>query len=217
MKKIITTLACLSFLINSIHAQEGTNKTDFRDRILFGVKLGINYSNVYDTQGAAFTANPKLGMAGGIFLAIPFTTFFGLQPEALISQRGFQASGNILGAPYNVSRTSTYFDLPLFLSFKPSEFFTLLAGPQFSYLMKQTDIFTNGVTSSQQEIEFENNNIRKNILCVVVGADITMKHIVLSGRAGWDLFKNNGDGSSTQINYKNMWYQATIGYRLYRN
>jgi hypothetical protein len=200
-----------------INAQESMNRTDFRDRILFGLKLGINYSNVYDAEGAAFTANPKLGMAGGIFMAIPITTYFGLQPEAMISQRGFQASGDILGAPYNVSRTTTYFDLPLFLTFKPSEFLSLLAGPQFSYLLKQTDVFENGITTSQQEIEFENGNIRKNILCFVVGADITMKHIVLSGRAGWDLLKNNGDGSSTYINYKNMWYQATIGYRLYRN
>lgn len=217
MKKLLLTIAVALISVN-VNSQEDKkeNRTDFRDRFMLGFKAGANYSNVYDSEGEAFQANPKLGLATGLFGTIPIGTFLGIQPEILISQKGFQGSGNILGAPYNITRTTTYLDIPIMFAFKPSEFITLLAGPQFAYLLKQTDVFANGVTTIEQEKEFENDNVRKNTLCFLGGADITMKHVVLSGRAGWDLQKNNGDGTSTTPRYKNMWYQVTIGYRFYK-
>jgi hypothetical protein len=33
-------------------------------------------------------------------------------------------------------------------------------------------------------------------------------------RGSWDLKNNNGDGTSTTPRYKNVWYQATVGYRF---
>jgi hypothetical protein len=39
---------------------------------------------------------------------------------------------------------------------------------------------------------------------------------VLSARSGWDVQRNNGDGTSSIPRYKNVWFQATIGYRFYR-
>lgn len=195
-------------------AQE--NATDFRNRLLFGLKVGANYSNVYDSHGEAFVAQPKLGLAVGAFLAIPIGRFFGIQPEFLFSQKGFRGNGRVLGDPYSLKRTSNYLDLPLFFAFKPSEFISLLAGPQLSYLLKQTDSFTNGTTSIAQEIEFGRTDIRKNTVCAVAGIDLTMKHLVIGVRAGWDLQDNQASGISTTPRYKNAWYQATIGYRFYR-
>jgi hypothetical protein len=215
MKKIIVLLAAITILANTITAQE--NKTDFRDRFLVGLKAGLNYSNVYDSQGEEFRANPKAGLAAGAFLTIPIGKYIGIQPEVLISQKGFKATGRLLGSNYSLTRTSNYLDIPLFFLLKPSKFITLLAGPQFSYLIKQTDAFTNGTTTIEQETVFANENVRKNTLCFVGGLDITIKHIVLSGRAGWDVQDNNGNGTSTTPRYKNVWYQATIGYRFYNN
>ena len=216
MKKLFLILASVTTLsVTNSMAQDNT--TDFRDKLSFGLKAGVNYSNVYDSKGEEFQASPKIGLAAGAFLAIPFGKFFGLQPEALISQKGFRATGRFLGDTYKFTRTTTYVDLPLFFAFKPSEFFTIMAGPQYSYLIHQSDVFANGSTSIAQETAFENDNIRKNTLCVAGGIDLTMKHIVLSARAGWDLQNNNGDGTSSTPRYKNAWYQATIGYRFYND
>ena len=66
-----------------------------------------------------------------------------------------------------------------------------------------------------QQTEFENNNVRKNILCVTGGIDINIKHFVLGARAGWDVQDNNGDGTNSDPRYKNVWYQLTVGFRLY--
>ena len=213
-KSIILMIVIIIAMINKSSAQD--NPTDFRDMLMFGMKVGTNYSNVYDTKGEAFQANGKFGFAAGAFIVIPIGKFLGLQPEVLLSQKGFSATGGILGSThYEFTRTTTYLDVPLFVSLKPSEFFTIMAGPQFSYLIKQKDVFANGTTSTLQEQEFNNENPRKNTLCFTGGIDITLKHIVLGPRVGWDILNNNGDGSSTTPRYKNVWYQLTIGYRFY--
>lgn len=190
------------------------NKTDFRDRPVFGVKAGLNLSNVYDSQGDQFTTDGKFGFAAGGFVAIPIGTYLGIQPEILFSQKGFQASGNVLGLAYKFNRTLNYIDVPIFFAVKPSEFFTILVGPQYSYLVKQSDRFSSSAISSDQEHDFSNNNIRKNTLCFIFGGDVTIQHIVVGLRAGWDVMNNNGDGTSTNPRYKNVWYQATIGFRI---
>ncbi len=211
MKKSILILAIITLTGNAITAQ---NETDLREKLLFGLKVGANYSNVYDSKGQDFQADPKLGFAGGAFLAIPIGKYLGVQPEVLLSQKGFAATGSLFGSTYKFTRTTTYIDAPLLFAFKPSEFITLLAGPQYSYLLNQKDVWTSSTTSFLQETEFKNENLRKNTLCFTGGIDLTLKHIVLGARAGWDLQNNNGDGSSTTPRYKNAWYQATVGYRF---
>jgi hypothetical protein len=211
MKKflLIITVALMAI---SVKAQE---RTDVRDKLLFGLKLGVNTSNIYDSQGQSLKTDAKLGFAAGAFLAIPIGKYLGIQPELLFSQRGFHASGVFIGSTYDLTRTTNFLDIPVLFAFKPSEFLTIVAGPQYSYLMKQTDVFTNGTTSILQEQQFENENARKNMLCFTLGADITMKQFVIGLRAGWDIQNNNGDGTSTTPRYKNVWYQGTIGYRFY--
>ncbi|MBC7862452.1 MAG: PorT family protein, partial [Bacteroidia bacterium] len=173
MKKIILTIAAVATLAGTSIAQE--NVTDFRRKLMFGVKAGLNYSNVYDTKGESFQADPKAGFATGAFLSIPIGTYLGIQPEILLSQKGFRATGRILGSTYSFTRTTTYMDVPLFFLLKPSEFITIMAGPQFSYLIKQRDVFTNGSTSIAQENEFANDNPRKNIMGLAGGLDINLK------------------------------------------
>ncbi len=210
MKKLTIIAALFISFTNAGMAQD--SETDNRENLKFGAKVGFNYSNVYDEEGDQFSADPKFGWVGGAFLAIPLGRYLGLQPELLLSQKGFKGSGMMLGNPYSFTRTTTYIDVPLQIALKPSEFITIMAGPQYSYLINQRDVFTSSTNSYSQEQEFDNDNIRKNIFGLVGGVDINMKHIVLSGRVGWDVTNNNGDGTSTTPRYKNVWYQATLGY-----
>jgi len=217
MKKInlvLIGLTALSTLSVAQEAVEVKNTNDLRRQLMLGLKVGANYSNVYDSKGEQFNADPKLGFVGGAFLAIPIGKYIGVQPEVLFSQKGFIATGNILGSPYSFTRTTEFIDIPLFFALKPTEFLTLLAGPQFSYLLKQKDVFESSAVSSDQEKEFSNDNIRKNIMGFVGGIDITLTRMVIGGRVAWDAQTNNGDGSSSTPRYKNVWYQLTFGYRF---
>ncbi len=212
MKKIIFIAVAIISMTNLIYAQD--NETDFREQFKFGLKIGANYSNIYDSDGEEFKADGKFGLATGAFLSIPISKYLGIQPEILISQKGFKATGTILGSSYKIVRTTTYIDIPLYLAFKPSEFITLLAGPEYSYLLKQKDSFKSSFLSYEQEQDFSNGDYRKNTISFILGGDINVKHVVLSARVGWDIQKNMADGSSTNPRYKNVWYQMTVGYRF---
>lgn len=212
MKKTLMMSIIMLSIGVTVFAQN--RESDERNLLTFGVKAGMNYSNVWDTKGEDFRADPKAGFAGGLFLGFPIGTYLGFQPEILISQKGFQASGSFLGLPYSFTRTTTYLDVPLQIQFKPIEYFTFVAGPQYSYLMHTKNVYTVGNTTSEQEEEFDNENIRKNILGFVLGADINISHFVLAGRVGWDFQTNNGDGTSSTPRYKNRWLQVAIGYKF---
>ncbi len=213
MKTLKLYIAITFMLITSIVvAKDG--ETDNRENMMFGFKAGVNYSNVYDSRTDDFEADAKLGFAGGIFLSIPLNMYIGLQPELLLSQKGFKGSGVMFGSEYKFSRTTTYIDVPLQFTLKPSEFITILAGPQYSYLINQKDQFESSLVSYSQEEEFENDNIRKNIIGVGAGLDINLMQFIVSTRLGWDLTRNHGDGSSSTPRYKNAWFQATLGYTM---
>ncbi len=212
MKKLSLVAITLTMITLNVNAQDET--MDTRDQIQFGAKVGANYANVYDSEGEEFDADPKLGMAVGAFISIPIGTYFGIQPEVLYSQKGFSATGRILGLKYDFERTTSYLDVPLYIAIKPSEFITIVAGPQFSYLLSRKDVFETAVTTIEQEQEFENDDIRKNTLGASLGLDINISHFVIGARAAWDLQENNGKGTSTTPRYKNTWLQATVGFKF---
>lgn len=216
MKKSLIIICALLFSFSNTLLAQGENddNIDMREKLTFGIKAGINYSNVWDEQGQDFEADPRVGFAGGVFLGIPIGKYLGVQPELLLSQKGFQGGGTLLGNPYSFSKTTTYIDVPIMLQIKPIEYLSIVFGPQYSYLINEKNKYTFGANSTEQEREFENDNVRKNMLGFVVGGDINVSHIVLSGRMAWDFQTNNGDGSSSTPRYKNQWLQITIGFRL---
>ncbi|MBA3901133.1 MAG: PorT family protein, partial [Bacteroidetes bacterium] len=180
MKKIILMAFAIAFTANISKAQDNT--TDYRDKLMFGLKAGGNYSNVYDSKSESFNADPKTGLAAGAFVAIPMGTYFGLQPEVLFSQKGFKSTRTTILGTHEYTRTTNFIDVPLLFSLKPSEFITFVAGPQYSFLLKQRDVYTTGATSTGYDQNFDNSNIRRNLLCFTGGMDITLKHLVLGIR-----------------------------------
>jgi len=213
MRKIILAMIAITFMINMSVAQE--ELLDLREKFTFGIKGGVNLSNVYDSKDEDFDTDAKLGLAAGVFVGIPLGQVVGIQPEVLYSQRGFKATGStLIGGDYEFKRTTNYLDVPLFLAIKPSPMLTLLAGPQFSFLLDGKYDFENSIISGGLEEDFDNEDERKNTLCITGGVDINLENLVISGRAGWDLKENNEDGSSTTPRYKNVWLQATLGFRF---
>jgi hypothetical protein len=207
MKKIILISLAVTFMANVLSAQNN----DLREDLQFGLKAGANFSNVYDSKNQEFNADFKVGFAGGAFLAIPIGKYLGVQPEILYSQKGYKAAGTFLSVEYEFTHTTTYIDIPLLVALKPSPNVTLLAGPQYSFLVKQKDVFTSGSFTVDEEQMFRND---RSVLCFLGGIDFNLNKFLISTRAGWDLQNNNGDGTSTNPRYKNVWYQATIGFKF---
>ncbi|MDD2278805.1 MAG: porin family protein [Bacteroidales bacterium] len=206
MKKTILFLFALALLVANVSIAQD---------IHFGPKVGLNLANVYDTKGEKFDADAKLGFVAGAFLSIPIGSFLGIQPELLYSQKGFKASGSTLGVPYTFTRTLNYLDIPLLITLKPTPMLTILAGPQYSYLLSRKEVFSNSLITTEQQDEFKNDNIRKNTLCFIGGFDVNVSRLIIGARVGWDLYQNVGDGTSITPRYKNVWYQVTLGFSIF--
>lgn len=212
LKKI--GLLVLIFATSAVYSNAQLNDEDLETKVRVGFKAGVNYSNIYDTKEDEFVASGKAGVAVGGFVSIPIGKYIGVQPEIQFSQRGFKADGTILTMPYTVKRTSAYLDVPILFSVRPAPFVSILLGPQYSFLLYQKDRFETTLYSYEVKQEFENDNIRRNTLCLVGGFDINLGPVVVGLRTGWDMLKNRGDGTSTTPQYKNAWAQGTIGYRF---
>jgi hypothetical protein len=120
----------------------------------------------------------------------------------------------VLGSKYSFARITNFIDVPLLVSLRTGDLVTILVGPQYSFLLSQKYTFTSDLINISQEEQFDNENLSKNILCLTGGLDVNLNNVVISGRLGWDMTNNKGDGTSTTPRYKNAWYQATIGYRF---
>lgn len=219
MKKSIFTVFAVIAMLNAAKAQEtdarnSGSDTDTRSNFVLGAKLGANYSNVYDSEGEDFVADAKLGFVAGGFVTIPLGKLFAIQPEILYSQKGFKGKGTLLGSSYSYTRTTDHLDVPIFVQIRPIEYLSIMAGPQFSYLLSEKNEFNSAVGNQTQEEAFNNDNIEKNTFSVIGGVDVSIDKIVIGARAGWDLKENRGDGTSDTPRYKNYWYQLTLGYKF---
>jgi hypothetical protein len=181
----------------------------------FGIKIGTNYSGVYDSEGEDFDPRAKFGFAGGFFATLPVTVGVAIQPEVLFSQKGFIATGTLYDRSYKVKRITNFIDVPVFFVLRPFPALSLLVGPQYSYLINQKNEFYNATTTIQQELAFDDEEaMRRSNMAFVIGADLNRKRLVLSGRIGWDLLQNSSATEVTTPQYKNWWGQLTLGYRF---
>jgi hypothetical protein len=213
MKKILILSTLISFLgVHSGFSQRSVSR--YWEGFKIGLKAGANFSNVYDTQGDQFAADGKLGFAGGVFLEVPLSDYLGIRTEILYSQKGFKATGQYLSVPYTFTRSSDYIDVPVLITLKPVPMFSINVGPQFSFLTKQTDVFSSTILTTEQQQSFSNDNYRKNLMSLTAGVALDFGKVVLDVRANYDLQRNNGDGTTTTPRYKNAWYQATLGFRI---
>lgn len=208
---IAPVFAIALFSTQSIVAQTTTtddsSSMDNREELSFGIKAGINYSNVYSESGDGYVADGKVGFAGGVFVSIPLNELIGVQPELLYSQKGFKTEGTF----FDGQITSSYLDLPIHLQIKPTENISILAGPQFSYLLS-TKYELNGFSAIDEEDLDDNNN--KATVGISAGVDFEVQNFLISARGSWDLSKVNKDNSTSNINYKNQLFQITLGYKF---
>lgn len=213
MKSIKTTIFIVFiFLGYTTFSQE----TTFRDRFSFGLKVGLNVNSVYNEKEQDFSADPRVGFAGGGFISLPLGKLLALQPEIMFSQKGVKGSGAILGTPYSWKRMVNYVDIPVLLAFRPAEFVSIHVGPQLGFRVSQKDVFTFGNSSVTNEEDFDKNT-RTFMLGAQAGLEFYINHFVISPRVGLDFFTTKEENNSTTTvnpEYKNLTFQFTLGYRF---
>ncbi len=112
----------------------------YAGKMSFGVKAGLNMSNVSGTpEGWDDSIEWKAGITGGAFLNYAINKNFSLQPEILYTQKGFGSKlfDDIDILEIDLTLSLDYFELPVLAkyAFSADKKFrpTLFAGPSFAY------------------------------------------------------------------------------------
>lgn len=123
-----------------------------KEPVRFGIKGGGNASQFSEQQ--LNSKNQKLGFNAGVFVNIPLSQKFALQPEVLYNQIGAKSVilDNEVTTGFTTVRTKqeftttlNYISVPVMLQMKPADNFYLEAGPEVSY-------FLDGKNKGQQTV-----------------------------------------------------------------
>ncbi|MFY0629048.1 MAG: PorT family protein [Flavobacteriaceae bacterium] len=116
--------------------------------VKLGVKLGMNVSSV---NGGSSNLDSKTGFVLGGTAEVFLTEKFSIQPELLFSQQGAESRGDFI---YDLN----YLTVPVMAKYYIAKGFSVEAGPQFSFLVKDELIsVTNGATANTDAGNFDLN------------------------------------------------------------
>ena len=107
----------------------------------FGVKAGANFANLDFSNVDDLDPDQRIGFIGGAFMLFPVTPTFGLQVEALYSQKGAKFEENDTELRYELDT----FEVPVLARYTfPSSTntsFHFFAGPSFGFKLSANEIF----------------------------------------------------------------------------
>jgi opacity protein-like surface antigen len=149
-----------------------------KEPVRFGIKGGGNASQFSEQQLNA--KNQKIGFNAGVFVNIPLSQKFALQPEVLYNQMGAKSvlsdteittGSTTVRTKQDFKTTLNYISVPVMLQMKPADNFYIEAGPEVSYFLdgknkgERTISTTNaGTTTTQTQSASETidkDNIKK--------------------------------------------------------
>ena len=206
-----------SLFILMLFATAGTAQAQDDTDLKFGVKGGLNISQLYIEQPDAESENAKLGIHAGLFLKAPLSDFFAIQPELLFSSQGAKVSyrgSGLLGIQSGEARFNlNYIQLPILASITagPLHF---QAGPYFSYLLSANvkDLKQDLTVGSQRE--FDKSDFKAFDYGLAGGLAIDVQGFQLGARYNYglrEIGESSAAGRLTQ-NSKNSVIQIYIGY-----
>ncbi len=105
----------------------------------------------------------------------------------------------------------TYVSLPILLTYKLNDAFTFLIGPQYGYMVYQTqNLITRGNPPKSVDV-FE-----KNDLSLLFGGQLNLGRMRLGARYGINFVQLNNDypGSYDLDSWKNQGFQLYLTYRM---
>lgn len=211
--KRILLLAAFTGLLSAAMAQEQQTATESSLQPKFGVKGGINLSNLYVDD--VDDENMKVGINVGVFAKFPLTKGFSIQPELLYNSKGAKLKYNnaVLGQGeyrYNLN----YVDLPVLAVFNVGKNFNIHAGPYVSLLtsanIKRLDTET-GDVDHIADLNTDDFNRFDYGLAGGVGLDI--QNFTIGARYNYGLHEIGKDGIAGQAtkNSKNSAFTFYIG------
>ncbi len=212
MKKLVV-LGVFAMATTLVFAQEQKATGEIKLTPKFGIKGGVNLSNLYVDN--VKDENVKVGANIGFYAKIPVVKGLSIQPEILYSQKGAQVNyNNILGSGkyrYNFD----YIEVPITAVINVAKNFNILAGGYTGFLAsaKVKDVDANGNIRGVTELNKDNFESFDYGLVGGLGFDIENTNIGLRYSYGLKNIGKDGSLSGNLLqNSKNSVISLTIGF-----
>jgi len=214
MKKI--SFIALTFMTGlAVSAQTQTSKpTPMAIQTRFGIKAGANLSEFKieneDNATTSFSTQNKGGYHGGVFVNIPLSSTFRVQPELVYSMQGSKVSATAPAVPsgttkYTYDSKLGYLNLPIMVQYQTPGGFFVETGPQIGYLLSAKNEGT-GTNNNTGEVDIKDNLDKTDIAWAGGIGYFSRIGLGVSARYNFglrDINEDNSNGSSNQGKIKN--------------
>ncbi|HVU96593.1 MAG TPA: porin family protein [Puia sp.] len=195
--------ASLSLVLMLLMAS--VTRSNAQQSLEWGIKAGGNLMRI---SGRSFDGKKYPGFSAGVWGKLNFTSKWSLQPEIVWNQTIAKTSdefNSIYGGVSQQLVNLNYAAIPIFVSFKPSPWLSILVGPQYSYLVTQTtDLLQNPQDHGKKA--FNHNDFS-----IVWGGQLNFNKVIFGLRYSANL--NNISFRPTDL-WRQYGFQAYIGYQL---
>ncbi|UEG51039.1 PorT family protein [Ferruginibacter lapsinanis] len=211
MKKtifVICTIVCSMY----VHAQETQTAAEAKPTAKFGIKGGLNLTNLYVDN--VKDENIKPGVNAGFYAKIPVTKNFSVQPEILYSMKGAQMNYNNLLGSGKYRFNLDYLEVPVAAVINVAKNFNIHAGPYAAFLLsaKVQDVDKNGNINGATELN--KDNFESLDYGVFGGVAFDVGNVTIGGRYTYGLKEIGKAGLSGNLteNSKNSAISFYLGF-----
>lgn len=178
----------------------------------FGVKAGVNFSNISTDEDDIENLEGKLGFQAGLTFRLNVSENFAIQPEALFVRKGTKYE--FLGT--EVKSNMDYIEIPVILVFKPVDFLSIQIGPQFSYLLGTNVEYGDGFAGIGQGYDAEREDFEDVDYGLAAGVGFNIGGAVIDVRytRGFKKYEKETNIGNVAIEPASKHYnlQASIGF-----
>jgi hypothetical protein len=176
--KIILAALVLSFMgYTNANAQSNVTK--------FGVKGGVNFSNLYTDN--ADDENVLTGFNVGLYAKVPVTNSISIQPEIYYTGKGAEVVYNNAFASGTAKFKLNYIEVPVMLVANVTKNFNVQVGPYAGYLISGKTTNESGTYNFQDNINTDDFN--KIDAGVAAGLGIDLETVSFGVRYNYGLTK----------------------------
>jgi hypothetical protein len=213
-RMIVMTMVATLLASTVAFAQEQQTSVDNGLTAKFGIKGGLNLTNLYVSDVS--NEHMKAGFNAGVFVKIPVTRGFSIQPELLYSVKGARDTyDNFAQGSGEYRFNLNYIEMPLVAVVNLAPNFNIHAGGYAAYLVGANvqDVNSNGTIEGATELNADNFN--RWDFGLVGGAGFDIEHFTIGARYNYGLMNigksGNLSGDLTQ-NSKNAGFSVYVGF-----
>lgn len=154
----------------------------------FGIKGGVNFSNLYTKDGDE-KSDMIVGYNAGLFAKLPVSRHFAIQPELYFTTKGAKINYSLLGVSGSNEYTLNYLELPILAVVNITDNLNIQVGPYVSYLLGGKNVNDASFNILDYHKNIDNEDFNKLDAGLALGVGIDIGRVGIGARYNYGLTK----------------------------